>query len=55
MSRVHFGGSARLTLTGYAVSAALFLFAGVLVATLMVIEQIFGEAESHVPREPSAT
>jgi hypothetical protein len=50
--RVRWGGSPRLTIAGYALSAALFVFSAALVGLLFLIEQIFAGEDPPVPREP---
>jgi len=45
------GGGVRLRVTGYAVSAVLFVASVVIVASLVLLEQIFRGTDAPVPRD----
>ena len=45
------GGSLKLSIASYAVSGALFVFGLLMIGTLLLLEQIFGENDAPVPRE----
>lgn len=49
---MNFGGSPRLTIAGYAVSAALFVFGAFVVGLLYLVERIFTGPDDPVPRAP---